>query len=189
MPGLAWMRVLPIVIAILFAATAARAESAGVVLRPSLGEDIDAWPFGFALTAGLWLERGALLGGAHVRGGMIRSHFDPQVGRDYAALVGSYGAQIGVTLPLGDVRPYLLVGYELLGTELSANTGESLFGPVIPGGRSGQDVTAEAGVRFATRVGVALLLGVRGSFAAVPSSPNALGPPLPRAAAAMTVLF
>jgi len=168
--------------------TAAHAES-GFAVRPSVGFAIDAWPFGYAMTAGISLERGPLIVGAHVRGGLVGPEFVPSLGHNYTAFYGAYGAHVGITLPLAIVRPYLLLGYELLGTVLSENTGENpfLIGPFGPNGRTRQDVTVEAGVRFTMPTNVALLFGLRGSFAAI--DPSGIGPPLPRGAAGVTLLF
>jgi hypothetical protein len=105
---------IPIGVAMLLAgaAPAAAQQSGGTALRGSLGADVDAWPFGFALEGGLWLDHGAWMAGAHVRLGALRRQYYAASGRDRAAALGSYGVQIGWALPAKRVRPFILVGYE-----------------------------------------------------------------------------
>jgi hypothetical protein len=101
------------------AATPAMAqESGGRALRGSFGADADAWPFGFAFEGGVWLDHGLWMAGTHVRLGALRGQYNAASARVYSAVLGSYGVQLGVALPTKRVRPFVLVGYERLGTIL-----------------------------------------------------------------------
>ena len=169
-------------IAVVAFATAGSAQSAGTAVRPSFAVDIDAWPFAFGFEGGAWLDHWPWLGGVHVRVGAIRKQYEAQVSRDYGALMGSYGAQIGFAFQLNKVRPFVLLGYERLGTVLFDAEGAG------PNGRTQQALTGEVGLRLAATSGIEFLAGVRGSLP-IANGPNPLGPPLPVAAAALTILF
>jgi hypothetical protein len=164
------------------AATAAMAqESGGRAFRGSFGADVDAWPFGFAFEGGLWLDHGLWMAGAHVRLGALRGESNAADARAYSTALGSYGIQIGLALPGKRVRPFILVGYERLGTYLY--DAEGLRG----GGRTQQALNLEVGARIADLKGMDLLVGVRGSLGIVESTAYGSGPPFPIAALVLTL--
>jgi hypothetical protein len=160
----------------------AHADSTGRIFRLALGGDIDAWPFGFAFQGGLWVDRWPFLASVHLRAGAIRKEYVREFSREYAALQGSYGAQVGFGVRVGELRPYVLGGYERLGTILYDVEGGG------PDGRTQQAITAELGlpIRGANRVD--LLVGIR-AFFPIADGRNPHGPPLPRVAASGMLLF
>src|SRR5260370_35549977 len=91
--------------------------------------------------------------------------------RVYSAALGSYGVQIGLALPGKRVRPFILVGYERLGTYLY--DAEGLRG----GGRTQQALNLEVGGRIADLKGMELRVGVRGSLGIGESTAYPAGPP------------
>jgi hypothetical protein len=95
--------------------------------------------------------------------------------------LGSYGVQIGLSLPAKRVRPFILVGYERLGTSLYDAEG---FGG---GGRTQQALTLEVGSRIVDLKGIELLVGVRGSLGIVDSATEPASPTFPIAALVLTM--
>ena len=96
--------------------------------------------------------------GAHARLGGVRGRSNASYARSYSAILGSYGVQIGLALPANRVRPFVLVGYERLGT--IPYDGQGLAG----GGRTQQALNLEVGGRIMNLNDVDLPIGVRGSF-------------------------
>jgi hypothetical protein len=163
------------------AAPAAAQQSGGTALRASFGADVDAWPFGFAFEGGLWLDHGLWMAGAHARLGALRKEYYAASGRDRAAALGSYGVQIGLALPAKRVRPFVLVGYERLGTSLYDAEG------FAGGGRTQQALNLEVGGRLVDLNCMELLVGARGSLGIVNSTTEPASPPFPIAAFVLTV--
>jgi hypothetical protein len=87
-----------------------------------------------------------------------------------------------LALPGKRVRPFILVGYERLGTVLYDAEG------VRGGGRTQQALNLEVGGRIADLKGMELLVGVRGSLGIEESTAyRAAGPPFPIAALVLTL--
>jgi hypothetical protein len=155
------------------------AADSGVVVHPALGGEVNAWPFGFVVEGGVWLDKGLFMGSAHVRLGALAHHPDPS-GRNYGAYLGSYGVQVGGAVPWGSIQPFVLVGYERLGTVSADTEGGS------GSGRTEQNLNLELGVRLLeTKLDV--LIGFRASQAVASGSSYPAGPPPPRAAFVATL--
>jgi hypothetical protein len=133
-------------------------DSGGTAVRGSFGADVDAWPFGFAFEGGLWIDHGLWMSGVHVRVGALRGQYSAADARAYSAALGSYGVQIGLALPGKRVRPFVLVGYERLGTYLY--DAEGLAGA----GRTQQALNLQVGGRIVDFKDLDLLVGVRASL-------------------------
>ena len=101
--------------------------------------------------------------------------------RVYSAELGSYGVHIGLALPGKRVRPFVLVGYERLGTYLY--DAEGLAGA----GRTQQALNLEVGARIVDFTELDLLVGVRGSLGIAESSTDRAGAPFPMAALVLTL--
>jgi hypothetical protein len=91
------------------------------------------------------------------------------------------GVQIGLALPGKRVRPFVLVGYERLGTYLY--DAEGLAGA----GRTQQALNLEVGARIVDFTELDLLVGVRGSLGIAESSTDRAGAPFPMAALVLTL--
>jgi hypothetical protein len=172
----AWLAVVLVIVGL---GSRPAAADSDFVFHPSIGAEVNAWPFGFAVEGGVWLDKGLFMGGAHVRLGALAHHPDPS-GRDYGAVLGSYGVQVGAAVPWGSIQPFVLVGYERLGTESGDTEGGS------GGGRTEQNLNLELGVRLLeTKLDV--LIGFRASQAVASGSSYPAGPPPPRAAFVATL--
>jgi hypothetical protein len=123
------------------------------------------------------------MAGAHVRLGALRGQYDPADARVYSAALGSYGVQIGLALPAKRVRPFVLVGYERLGTYLYDGEGFK------QGGRTQQALNLEVGGRITDLNGMDLLIGVRGSLGIEERTADRAGPPFPIAALVLTLVI
>lgn len=158
--------------------------SAGWELRPSLGADLDAWPFGYGATGGLWLTNGHFLAAVHVRGGVLAKHYDASRGGDVGALTAGFGARVGMLSADARYAPYALVGYERAGSiswDAEAGTG---------GGRNHQELNGELGLKLSATEGIrGVLLGFRGMWEISSSSSAPPGPPFPKVALHLTYVF
>lgn len=153
------------------------APPAAISIHPSLGNEVFAWPFGLGLDARLWLDAGPFMGVAHVAVGFLAAQYDGADAQNVGALFGSYGLKAGITVSWIVARPFVLVGYDRVGSSgfgAEAGTG---------GGRTEQNVNFEIGGRFKLHL-AELLVSIRASapFAQDTTVSAPPGPPLPRAA-------
>lgn len=153
------------------------------VFRLSLGPELDAWPNGIGGSAGLWVLRGRFVAGIHLRVQALRRMWDYDEQRPLGALAGAYGLQVGTILGRGIWSPYLLAGYDRVGSAPMDAEG------AVSGGRTQQEFNLEAGVKVWSNPQSDSFVGLRWSFAFDRSSYSPPGPPLPMAALAMTVMF
>jgi hypothetical protein len=158
------------------------APQARISIHPSFGAEVFAWPSGFGVDGGLWVDSGPFMAVVHVAGGVLAAQYDGAHSQNVGAFFGSYGLKAGITLPWIIAGPFALIGYDRVASSASGTEGGT------GGGRSEQNVNFEIGGRFrANQVEVVVAIRASVPFARDSTVNEPPGPPLPRAALLATL--